>query len=163
MCQVPMGLYRVRCIGTNNTKSSSENAHDMMVLECEIIDPPTVDLNGRPAEVAGRKFTMWLHMPATKNWGLEKTCQFMDKLKIEYDPNNVDPKNHKEYFHAMEWDMVLDSEEDVLRKPKQPGQKVGDPVLDGQGNPISRGWRVKADSSMVPDYCNPIRNPNIPW
>lgn len=94
-----------------------------------------------------------MHVPG-EDWGQAKVFTFMDKLGIDYG-DGYDTDLHEAYFKGMEFDIVLDSEEDVMRKPKQPGQKEGDPILDGEGNQITNGWIIRGDIANVPDKCRP--------
>jgi hypothetical protein len=152
--EIPTRLYRVRCIGTKFGKSGK--GHDMTTLDIEIIDPEFVNINGQEYRVTGRQAKMWLlHVPG-ETWGQGRVFGFMDKLGIQYG-EEYDTDLHKEYFMGMEWDMVLSSEETLARHPKQPGEKEGAPILDGEGKPISSGFQIDADIELVPANCRPSK------
>lgn len=154
-CQIPKDRYRARIINEKVGKSRSD--YDMITLTGEIIAPEEIDLNGKVARIAGRQFQLFLMLVPGESWGLDQVCTFMDKLAIDYG-GEVDTGLTKEYFHGVEFDIVLDSEEDIQRKPAQPGQKEGDPILDGEGNPITNGWRIIANLNAVPEKCAPSRS-----
>lgn len=157
-CQVPKQLYRARVTGTKFGKSGK--GHDMTTLTCEIIDPEAIELNGETLRIAGRQFNLWLlHVP-NETWGQARVFDFMERLGIDHG-GEYDTDLHKEYFLGMEFDIVLDSEEDVKRYEKQPGEKEGKPILDGEGNPISDGYRILAQVDSVPTKCRPVKNDSI--
>jgi len=162
-CEVPQQLYRVRCIGTKSGKSSSGNP--MITIKNEIIDPESIDINGEPFRIAGRQFMMFLMLtgdllPGQMQSGLSQTFEFLEKLGISHG-GELDDSLHRELFLGQEWDMVLSSYEDVKRLAPKPGQKVGDPILDGEGNKISAGWFIKANLSDVPAHCRPSKNEQV--
>lgn len=153
-CQIPKDRYRVRVIGEKFGKSSSDA--DMTTLTVEIIEPEEVLIDNQVFKIAGRQAQMWLmHVPG-ETWGQSRVFEFMDKLGLDYG-THYDPKLIKEYFHGVEFDIVLSSEEDIQRYPKQQGEKMGKPILDGEGNPITNGYRILANLDAVPDKCRPTR------
>jgi hypothetical protein len=153
-CQIPKDLYRARCIGAKYGKSAKDLP--MTTLTCEVIGPESIEVNGQEYRIVGRQFKLYLMNVPEESWGQAQVFEFMDKLGIdhggEYDTDLV-----KEYFLGMEFDIVLDSEEAVMRKAPQPGQREGDVIKDGEGNPITNGWNIQAQMSGVPDKCAPTR------
>lgn len=161
------GLYRARVLGTKSVPKNS-SGKPMTTLSCEIIDPEAITVNGENVRVAGRQFQLYLiHNVERTGWASqEQVLRFADKLKVELgtDENGepeYDTDLHKEYFHGMEFDIVLRAEEDVKRYAPKPGQKQGDPILDGEGKQISSGWRITANPDDVPENCSPRKNEEI--
>jgi len=164
---IPEGLYRARCLGTKFTEKNS-SGKPMKTLDCEVIDPEAVTIDGREVRVAGRKFQLFLiHNVERTGWASqEQVFRFCDKLGIELplDENgepDYETDDHKEYFHGMEFDIVLKAEEDIKRYERKAGQKVGDPILDGEGKQISAGWRITANPDDVLDNCHPTKNEEL--
>jgi hypothetical protein len=165
---LPKRLYRVRCISTKFGKSSG--GHPMTTLSLEIMDE-SIEVDGKVMDIAGRQASMCLMHVPNETWGQARVYPLCKKLGIDLPSVDdsmggstleYDTDLHKEYFHGMEFDCVLSSAEDVARMEKQPGQKVGDPIKDGEGNIITRGWRINLVSpDDVPDYCNPEKNQEI--
>lgn len=156
--ELPRNRYRVRIVGTSFGKSSG--GHDMTTLKCEIIEPEFIMVDGKEAPIAGRKFSAWLMHVPDEPWGQSRVFEFCDKLGVDVG-DDYDTGLHKEYFHGMEFDWILSSKEDIKRQERKPGQKVGDPILDGEGKEISNGWSVTAQLDDVPAKCNPVKNPDI--
>lgn len=164
---IPEGLYRARCIATKHTAKNSSGQR-MTTLDCEVIEPESIEINGKSVIVAGRKFSMFLiHNIERTGWASqEQVMRFAKKLNVdlEVDENGdevYDDDLHKEYYHGMEFDIVLKAEEDIKRYERQPGEKVGRPILDGEGKEISNGWRITANPDDVPDNCKPTKNEEI--
>lgn len=153
-CPIPTELYRGRVIGTKEGKSSG--GHPMTTLTCEIIAPETVVIDDKEYKIAGRQFMLWLMHVPSEQWGQGKVFSFMDKLGLDCG-EDYDTTKHKEYFLGMEFDIILSSEEDIKRMAPKPGQKLGDPIRDGEGNPISLGYRITTDLDNVPVHCRPTR------
>jgi hypothetical protein len=61
----------------------------------------------------------------------------------------------------MEFDIILHAEENIKREEKRRGEKLGRPILDGEGKEIKDGWRVVGDIGDVPQYCDPKRNEQV--
>lgn len=164
---IPEGMYRARVIGTKFvTKNGS--GQPMTTLDCEIIEPETLTIDGAEITVAGRKFPIYLiHNVERTGWASqEQVNRFCDKLRIEtgLDENGepeYDTDQHKEYFHGREFDIILKSEEEIKRYERKPGQKQGDPILDGEGNQISNGFRITGNADDVPENCHPSLNEEI--
>ena len=153
-CPLPKNLYRARIIGTKYGKSAK--GYDMTTLTCEVISPESVNVDGNDYRIAGRQFNLWLmHVPG-ETWGQAQVFDFMDKLGIVYG-DEYDTERHEEYFKGVEFDIILDSQEEVKRMAPKAGQKQGDPILDGEGNKISDGYRILANLSDVPSQCRPTR------
>lgn len=164
---IPEGLYRARCVGTKFVEHNG-SGQPMTTLDCEIIEPEKVSIDGADVIVAGRQFKLYLiHNMERTGWASqEQTMEFASKLDIqmETDENGeavYDTDLHKEYYHGREFDIVLSCEEEVKRRERKPGQKVGDPILDGEGKEISMGWRISANPSDVPENCHPSLNEEI--
>jgi len=164
---IPEGLYRARCIGTKFTPRNGSGQR-MTTLDCEIIEPETLEINGKEVTVAGRKFPIYLiHNPEKTGWASqEQVMNFCKKLNIDLgsDENGepvYDDDLHKEYFHGMEFDIVLKAEEQIKRYQKKPGEKVGAPILDGEGKEISSGWQITTNPDDVLDNCKPTKNEEI--
>ncbi len=158
--EIPAGIYRVRVTKTDKRYNEKWSC-DMTELKCEIIEPEVVmDPNGREISVAGRQFSYWLMHTTSQTWGQAVVNDFCTRLDVAQE-EEYDTDLHKEYFLGMEFDAILSSEEDFKRKPKQPGQKVGDFLLDGEGKKISNGFRVNANLSDVLPNCRPSRNESI--
>lgn len=165
---LPRGRYRARVIGTKKGKSSKDD-HVMTTLTCEIIEDATV--NGEELQCAGRQFTMFLHHVANETWGQSQVFKLCKRLGIKLPTEDdgmggetplYDDDLHKEYFHGMEFDIILSSSEDVKRYEPEQGEKLGKPILDGEGNPISGGFRINLPNiNDVPEHCNPVKNEEI--
>jgi hypothetical protein len=164
---IPKLRYRARCIGTKNGKSGG--GHNMTTLSCEVIDD-TVEQDGTSYEVAGREFKLFLMHVQKESWGQARVEEVCKRLGVELETEDdgmggeavvYDDELHKEYFHGREFDIILHSEERIKRKEKKPGQKVGDPILDGEGNEIKDGWMIQADLLDIPEHCNPTLNEEI--
>lgn len=156
--EIPKDLYRVRVL--NSSFGTSSGGHPMTTLKMEIIHPESIVVNGEDKMLAGRKFSVWLMHNPDEQWGQARVFDFCDKLGIDVG-DDYDPSLHKEYFVGMEFDAILRSEENVKRKDRQPGQKQGDPILDGEGKPISVGWNILMNIEEVPEKCNPVKNQEI--
>lgn len=154
-CKITRGLYRVRVIGTDFGKSSK--GHAMTTLTVEIIEPETIMDGDVELKIAGRQTKIYLMHVPSEAWGQAQVFEFMDKLGIDHN-NEYDTDLHKEYFLGQEFDIILDSEEDLKRYAKVPGEKEGKPILDGQGAPISNGWNIKTGLSDIPALCRPTRS-----
>lgn len=164
---IPEMLYRVRCIGTAFTKENSSK-QPMTTLKCEIIDPEKTTVDGKEVVLAGRPFQMFLiHNVSRTGWASqEQVMEFCKKLGIETGVDDrgepeYDTDLHKEYYHGMEWDMVLSCEEQIRRHPRQPGEKEGKPILDGEGKEISMGFQVRANPSDVPENPRATKNADV--
>lgn len=164
---IPEGLYRARCVSSKFTPKNS-SGQPMTTLDCEIIEPESLDINGKTVIVAGRKFNLYLiHNVERTGWASqEQVMRFCSKLNVDLGTDDAgepeyDTDLHKEYFHGMEFDIVLKAEEDVKRYAPEPGQRVGKPILDGEGKEISNGWRITANPDDVPDNCKAARNEEI--
>lgn len=154
-CYIPKERYRVRCTATKLGKSNS--GLPMTTLSMEIIEPESITHDGKNYMIAGRQFSYWLMHVQSESWGQARVEEFCTKLGIDTE-DAYDDELHNEYFKGMEFDAVLSSEEDIKRKDRLPGQKVGDPILDGEGKPITNGWRVVAQLQDVLTHCNPVKN-----
>ncbi len=164
---IPKMRYRARVIGTKLGEASSGNP--MTTLKCEIIDDK-VEHDGKEYEVAGRQFPLFLMHVQNESWGQAKVEEFCRRLDIDIQEEDdgmggtallYDDSLHNEYFKGMEFDIILHAEENVKREEKRPGEKLGRPILDGEGKEIKDGWRVVGDIGDVPQYCNPSRNETI--
>ncbi len=166
---IPTQTYRVRCIGTKLSKSSSN--FPMTTLDCEIIEPETLTLSGTEVTVAGRTFQLYLiHNPGKVGWASQdQVFEFCEKIAADLpvNPETSRPRykteDHRAYYLGREFDIVLQSEEQIKRLPPKPGQKFGqgDPVLDGEGKPISLGYRITANPDDVPANCHPGVNEQV--
>lgn len=163
---VPEMTYRVRCLGTK-FKSKNSSGNPMTTLNCEIIQPEEIEINGKPVTMAGKDFALFLtHNFDKDGWGSqEEVLDFCRKLGVQLsiDPDSgeegYDCSKADEYFKGMEWDMILRSKEDVKRYQTGPNQ--GQPILDGEGKEISAGQRINARPSDVLENCHPSRNEEI--
>jgi len=160
--ELPKGCYRARVTGTSFGKSNSGNP--MTTLNAEIVEPESITIDGADQRIAGMSFKLYLvHVPSLVGKQTESSqsqvFRFMDKLKVEYDGEEYDTDAHAEYFLGMEFDIILSSEEAIKRLPadKSKGEKIGAPILDGEGKEISDGWRINANISDVLENCRPSR------
>ena len=154
--EVPVGLYRARVLSTSVKKMTKRPECDMTTLKCEIISPETVQNAGKTVTSAGRQFYLRLmHVPG-ESWGNGAAQTFLDKLQIPCD-EGYDTDKGDELLKGMEFDIVLESEEQIKRYPREEGEKEGKPILDSAGNPVKNGWQIKAELSNVPAYCNPVK------
>lgn len=159
-CPIPTQLGRVRVCATK-FGLSKEKKNPMTTLTLEIVEPETITVGEESFNVVGRQFNWWLvHNPElvgaqseSSQAGVLKLCE---KLQIEVG-DSYDTDLHKEYFLGREFDIVLTSEEDVKRYPAKAGERVGAPILDAEGKPISNGWFITSRPTDVPDNCRPTR------
>lgn len=155
---LPTALYRAQVVDASYGLSSSGNP--MTTLSLEIIEPEKIEHEGKEYMVAGRSFKMFLvHTTSLTGRQTESSqagvVDFMTKLGLE--DENYDTDKVKEYFLGQQFDIILNSVEDVKRFAKQPGEKVGKPILDGEGKEITNGWNINAQLSDVPANCRPSR------
>ena len=158
---LPTRTYRVRINQTE--KKTSGAGYNMIAMKMEIIHPEAVDVEGKAVTVAGRKFTGHLMLVPGQAWGTRE-YEFCDKLGIQLEKDDegvdiFDDTRHAEYFRGVEFDTELSSTETFKTYPKQPGEKEGKPILDGEGNKISRGFMTQFDVSRIPDggLANPSK------
>jgi len=138
----------------------------MTTLSCEIIEPEKVMINNKEVNVAGRKFSLYLvHNVNKTGWGTqEQVMQTCGRLKVELGTDeNGEPEYDtdlcKEYFHGLEFDIILRAKEDI--KVYSSGPEKGKPILDGEGKQISSGWRIQANLDDILEHCNPHKNEEI--
>ncbi len=172
--RVPQGNYRVCCTKAEFIKSNSKG-NPMTDLLCEIIEPESVVVDGVEQNMAGRTFHIYLVHTVDIQKGQNQSQQsqvydLMEKLKLtdmmEKDDNGSpvwDSDHTEDYFKGIEFDIALDSSERVKRfaPNRAAGEKVGKPMIDGEGNEIKEGWEIKAFSNQVLPHCNPTRNERI--
>ena len=150
-CKTPKGLYRIRCIQVSFTEKNKSSGNPMTDLTCEIVKPEEVIEGDVTYKVAGQRLHVRLiHKPDSA----EANFQFMDKLKIDHQ-NNYDSRLADAYFRGTEFDIALSSTEQIKRYDPVAGEKVGKPILDGEGQEITNGWQIQAWPSDVPLNCNP--------
>lgn len=150
-CKTPTGLYRVRCLDASFTEKNKSSGNPMVTLDCEIVAPEEVEHEGVTYRVAGQKFNIRLLCSPEK---IGQVREFMDKLQVDHG-GEFNSDEVKIYFRGCEWDMALSSTEQVKKYEPKPGQSVGDPILDGEGKPITNGWQIQAWPSDVPLNCRP--------
>lgn len=156
--EIPSQIYRVRIIGTSLKSSSSGNP--MTTLIGEIIEPDKVEIDGQLRNVAGRQFQLYLMHVPDKAWGQGTVLQFCGRLGLDVG-EFYDTELHSEYFLGMEFDMPISCERDIKRFERKPGEKLGQPMLDGEGNEILVGYRLNGQVREVPVFCKPVRNDSI--
>lgn len=154
--RLPRGIYRVRVINTKFGKSAKGN--DMTTLDCEIIEPEVINIDGRDVNIAGKKFAYYLVHNMERGFGGQGAVfEFCDKVEVDIE-DGYDDSLHRDYFFGLEFDALLDSEEDFKRHRPEPGEKVGKVMKDGEGKPIFNGYRVIAQLQDVLAKCNPSKN-----
>lgn len=160
-CQIPTNRYRVRCLGAKASKINDAPEFEKFELAMEIIDPEVIVIDDQEQVIAGRDFTMYVSLnPNKPRGGLADAFVMLRRLGIDTD-GGIDSKKAEAYFKGMEFDAILSSQEEFKRLPRQPGQKVGDFILDGFGNKISNGWKINCFPSDVLENGNPVRNEQI--
>ena len=171
---IPQGTYRVRCVKADFVKENSKK-NPMTTLSLEIIEPEKIMVDGSEFSIAGRTFKMFLIHVVEVTKGRNESPQaevyrFMDKLGLtsamETDENNQpvwDSDHTNDYFLGMEFDIALESQENIkrFRADKAAGEKVGKPMLDGEGKEIKEGWQITAFPNQVLPHCNPVRNERV--
>lgn len=161
---IPERMYRGRCIGTKATDKNS-SGHPMMTLDCEIIEPEAFELNGQNKICAGRKFNLYLIFNPNKDgWASQaQAVQCMTNLGLDVVGDDgaitVDTDLHETYFKGLEFDIPLAAEEDF--KKYMSGSDKGKPILDGEGQKISAGWKIRANPSDIGENCRPVRNEEV--
>lgn len=157
--ELPLQVYRARVTGTETGKSSAGNL--MTTLKCEIIEPESVDVNGQNYKIGGKTFNLYLvHTPGLVGKQTQSSqsqvLELCDKLGLDIG-EDYDTDLHKEYYLGQTFDIILHSEEAFKRFPKKPGEKVGEIMKDGEGNPISNGFVLQAGLSDIPPHCRAER------
>jgi len=182
---IPTGTYRVCC--TKAELGKSRKGNPMITLTSEIIEPETVEHNGKEIRITGQTFQLYLTLVPglvgkQKESNMAQVWKFCDKTGVtELMPRDdngepvfeavdsqvpADREKAQEYFLGLEWDMPLTSKERIKRARQTPEQKAqglpGEPILDGEGNPQKDGWEIEASINDVDYNCRPSRR-DIPY
>tara|TARA_R110000868_G_scaffold3147_1_gene20904 strand:+ start:7857 stop:8342 length:486 start_codon:yes stop_codon:yes gene_type:complete len=137
--QITRNRYSLRVKEAVAGKSKS-SGNDMITLNCEIYAPAVLETDAGKFSIDGVRLTHYLTLSEA---ALPRFLDFCKRVNIpvpaELDTENVDVTP----FQGLKFDAILDSKERELRQRPAPGQKVGDPIVDDNGNPIKSGWDVK--------------------
>jgi len=142
--QVPNDVYTV--LFTNGEVSTSGKGQQQICGSFEIISPDLAELpNGQKSSVAGKKGRMYMSIDPTATH-YQLWYEAFGRLNLLDDEKNIKPaeivaklKSRKVFAYV-----CLDSEERVQRKPKRPGQDVGDIIYHPiTKKPLTSGWDFK--------------------
>lgn len=156
---IPEQTYRVRITDTKYTSANS-TGNPMTTLSCEVIEPESVEVNGKTLTTAGKNFQMFLvHNFEKAGWGSqEEVLGFCQRLGVDVG-EAYDTDLHEEYFKGFEFDIILRAKEEVKRYTQ--GPKRGQPLLDGEGKEIKSEMRINARPSDVLENCRPVKNQEV--
>lgn len=172
---LPTQTYRV-CV-TKSELGKSRKGNPMITLTAEIIEPETVEHEGKEVRISGQTFQAWLTLVPylvgkQRESNMAQVWKFCDKVgvtdmcELDEDGNpSFEPDRHEEYFKGLEFDIPLSSSERIKRAKQTDEQKakgeLGTALLDGEGNEIKDGWQIEARLEDVPPNCRPSRRESV--
>lgn len=137
--QIPRNRYSLRVKEAIAGKSKS-SGNDMITLNCEIYSPAIIEYDNGKFAIDGVRVTHYLTLTDT---AIGRYLDFCKRVNIpvpaELDTENMDVTP----FQGLKFDAILDSQERELKQKPKPGQRIGDPIVDDNGQPIKSGWDVR--------------------
>lgn len=119
---------------------SKSSGNPMLTLNCEIYSPAVIDTEAGKFSIDGVRVTHYLTLTEK---AIGRYIDFCNRVGIEV-PDEIDTENvDATPFNGLCFDAILDSTPRELRQKPRDGQKVGDPIVDDNGQPILSGWDIR--------------------
>lgn len=151
--KLPRDRYRVMV--TSSEAKVSSNGNPMIELGLEIIEPDTVEYDGKQIAVAGKQARMWWMLSGGRlSTTLEKVKLLGIEDKLGLNQSEVDTDDiERDCLKGLCFDTILYSQEREQRKEPTMEQRMagqpGDPILDDQGNTIKTGYNIVANVQPI--------------
>lgn len=158
----PINTQPYICRFIKGEVATSAAGNNQIVARVEILSPDKVPSALNPdlqVTAAGGTTQSYFLIDPTKEDKYAEAYGAFERLQLISSDGSLEPQKVVDAMNTggVCFEVLLGSEEDIVRYPKKTGEKVGEPMKDANGKEISRGWRIK--TPFASDYIG--RRPTL--
>lgn len=161
---LPLNRYSAEIKKAEVKTGRKEGAQPTLRISCEIIGPPSVEVNGLTYAAAGRWFNFMPNsIDPSVNWGLGRVQQGLEKSEFDFKKFNPAGDIDTDAFHVLvghKFDIKLQTKEEFETRPCMAGERtevsVGGEghvyIRNARGEKLSKGHYVYNEKGVNPGW-----------